>query len=142
MVIHGCSRSLLTWRLELCPQMEEKPGSLQCLANSMCSVFHHVERDKTSRVVPPECDWRQLFDEVHGGAFSGHLRDAKIHGELSRRYWWPKMRSDIIHWCQACFLCASRQVGQVASSPLTPILVAGPFDRVGVDVLHFPKSTI
>ena len=24
--------------------------------------------------------------------------------------------------------------------PLTPIPVAGPFDRIGVDVLHFPKS--
>ena len=34
----------------------------------------------------------------------------------------------------------SRQVGQVVHPPLTPIPVAGPFDRVGVDVLHFPKS--
>ena len=37
-------------------------------------------------------------------------------------------------------LCARRQVGQRIRPPLTPIPVAGPFDRVGVDVLHFPKS--
>ena len=42
-------------------------------------VLYHMER---ARVIPPECDRRPLFDEVHGGAFSGHLRDAKIHGEL------------------------------------------------------------
>ena len=103
-------------------------------------VLYHVERDKTLRVIPPECDRRPLFDEVHGGAFSGHLRDAKIHGELSKRYWWLKMRSDIIQWCRACLVCASRQVGQAVHPPLTPIPVTGPFDRVGVDVLHFSKS--
>ena len=36
--------------------------------------------------------------------------------------------------------CASRQVGRVIKPPLTPIPVAGPFDRVGVDVIQFPKS--
>ena len=82
-----------------------------------------------------------MFEEVHGGPFGGHLRDAKIHGELSRQYWWPGMRRDIFRWCQACMVCASRQVGRAVRPPLTPIPVSGPFDRVGVDVLHFPKST-
>ena len=36
-------------------------------------------------------------------------------------------------------MCVSRQVGQVVR-PLTPIPVAGPFDHIGVDLLHFPKS--
>ncbi len=49
------------------------------------------------------------------------------------------MRGDIIRWCQACLVCASRQVGRAVHPPLTPIPVGGPFDRVGVDVLHFPK---
>ena len=83
-------------------------------------VLYHVERDKTLEVIPPECDRRPLFDEVHGGTVCGHLRDAKIHGELSKRYWWPKMRSDIIQWCRACLVCASQQVGQVVHPPLTP----------------------
>ena len=104
-------------------------------------VLHYVEKDKTLRIIPPESDRRSMFEEVHGGPFGGHLRDAKIHGELSRRYWWPGMRRDIIRWCQACLVCASRQVGRAVRPPLTPIPVSGPFDRVGVDVLHFPKST-
>ena len=91
-------------------------------------------------MIPPESDRKRLFEEVHGGVFGGHLRDAKIHGKLLRRYWWPGMRSNIIRWCQACLVCARRQVGQRIRPPLTPIPVAGPFDRVGVDVLHFPKS--
>ena len=50
------------------------------------------------------------------------------------------MRSDIIRRCKSCLMCASRQVGRAIKPPLTPIPVAGSFDRVGVDVIQFPKS--
>ena len=72
-------------------------------------VLHFIEKDQVLKVIPPEQEREKLFDEVHGGAFGGHLRDAKIHGELSKKYWWPGMRGDIIRWCQACLVCASRQ---------------------------------
>ena len=88
------------------------------------------------RIIPPQGDRKQLFDEVHAGVWGGHLKDAKIHGELPKRYLWPSMRSDIIKWCQACLVCASRQVGRAVCPSLTPIPVSGPFDRVGVDVLN------
>jgi hypothetical protein len=54
-------------------------------------VLDFVVKDQTLRIIPPGGDRRQLFEEVHSGVFGGHLRDAKIHGELSRRYWWPGM---------------------------------------------------
>lgn len=104
-------------------------------------ILHYVMKDKTLRIIPPTEDRKSLFKEVHAGAFSGHLRDSKMHGELERRYWWPGMRGDIRCWCQACLVCASRSVGRSVRPPLTPIPVAGSFDRVGVDVLHFTKST-
>ena len=103
-------------------------------------VLHHLEPDKTLRVVLPEPSRRRVFDEAHGGTFGGHLRDAKIHGELGKHYWWPKMRRDIRSWCHACLTCASRRVGRKAKPPLTPIPVGGPFDRIGVDVIQFPTS--
>ena len=104
-------------------------------------ILYHVEADKTLRVVLAECDRRQVFDEAHGGAFGGHLREAKMLGQLARHYWWPKMRADISRWCRQCVICASRHVGKPVRPPLTPIPVAGPFDRVGVDILQLPKST-
>ena len=99
-------------------------------------VLHHVEPDKTLRVILPMGSRRKVFDTAHGG----HLRDAKIHGQLSRHYWWPKMRSDIRAWCKACITCASRRVGRRERPPLTPIPVGGPFDRIGVDVIQYPTS--
>ena len=73
--------------------------------------------------------------------FSGHLRDAKIHSQLSKAYWWPNMRKDIISWCRACEVCASCQVGNPIKPYLTPIPVGGAFDRVGVDIMKFPHSS-
>ena len=50
------------------------------------------------------------------------------------------MRTDIGKWCRACITCAARQTGRATRSPLTPIPVDVPFDRIGVDVIHFPRS--
>ena len=44
-------------------------------------------------------------------------------------------------WCQACLTCVTRHVGRAVNPPLTPILVAGPFDHVGVDMIKFPMSS-
>ena len=40
-------------------------------------VLHHVEKDKTLKVIPPQPSKKELFDGVHGGKLGGHLRDAK-----------------------------------------------------------------
>ena len=104
------------------------------------NVLYHIEPDKTLRIVLPTVDQKVVFDEVHSGILGAHLREAKIHGQLSKHYWWPRMRADINTWCRECKTCAAHNVGQGIKPPLTPIPVAGPFDRVGVDFIKFPKS--
>ena len=103
-------------------------------------ILYHVEPDKTLRIIPPASHREKLFHETHDGPFSAHLREAKIHSQLSKHFWWPHMRRDISQWCRACLTCASRNIGKVAKPPLTPIPVGGPFDRVGVDVLQLPRT--
>ena len=104
------------------------------------NILYRIESDKTLRVVVPETERKVLFDEAHTGMFGGHLRGAKIHSQLSRHYWWPKMRPDIEKWCRSCLVCATRHVGHRVVPPLTPIPVGGPFDRMGVDVVQLPKQ--
>ena len=103
-------------------------------------VLHHLEKDGTLRLVPPTNSRRQLFDEAHSGGFGGHLREAKTHSRLSFHYWWPHMRSVIAKWSHACLPCATRQPGRAFKPPLTPISVGGAFDRLGVDIIQFPRS--
>ena len=71
-------------------------------------ILYHVEPDKTLRVILPRGDRKKVFDEAHAGPYGGHLRDAKMYGQLPIHYWWPKMCADVISWCRACLTCASR----------------------------------
>ena len=68
------------------------------------------------------------------------MREAKVHGELSKHYWWKTMRTDIRKWCNGCLVCATRRPSRAIHSPLNPIPVEGPFHRMGVDVIQYPKS--
>ncbi len=103
-------------------------------------ILYHLQADKSLRVIPPKGDREKLFHEAHDGAFGAHLQDKKVHSELNKHHWWSGMRADIVRWCRGCLTCLTRRAGRRVKAPLTPIPVAGPFDRVGVDVIHFPKS--
>ena len=45
-----------------------------------------------------------------------------------------------MHDGHSCLVCATHNAGRIPHPPLTPIPVTRPFDRVGVDVVQFPKS--
>ena len=103
-------------------------------------VLYRVETDSTLTVVPPQSQRQKLFNEAHAGVFGAHLSDTKVHSELRRHYWWHGMRADITRWTRACLVCNTHSPGRAVRSPLTPISVSGPFDRVGVDVVQFLPS--
>jgi len=58
------------------------------------SVLYHIEPDKSLRIVPPAVDRKGLFEAAHEGILGDHLCAAKIHTQLSKQYWWPRMRAD------------------------------------------------
>jgi len=69
------------------------------------------------------------------------LGDAKVFIELHNHYWWEKMPQDITRWTRGCIVCATSSVGRAVRAPLTPIPVAGAFNRVGVDIIKFRKTS-
>ena len=104
-------------------------------------ILYRVEDDWTLRVVPPVGQRERLFLEAHGEKFGAHLSDAKVYSEIRRHYRWVGMRRDITRWTRGCIVCATRSVGRAVRPPLTPIPVTRPFDRIGVDVIQFPKTS-
>lgn len=86
-------------------------------------VLYHIKPDKTLRIVLPTVDRKHVFDEAHNGVLGAHLREAKIHGQLAKHYWWPRMCADITTWCRERRTCAAHHVGNVVKPPLTPIPV-------------------
>ena len=75
-------------------------------------ILYRMEADKSLGIIPPAVDRQKIFEEVHAGPFSGHFREAKIHGELSRHYWWPGIRTDSTQLCRSCLTCAACNVGR------------------------------
>ena len=104
-------------------------------------ILYRALPDGALRLVPPTTDRQSLFEEAHAGKFGGHLREQKVYSQLRRQYWWSGMRNEIAGWSRACQVCASRRVGQAIRPPLVPLPVEGAFDRVGVDVIQFARST-
>ena len=103
-------------------------------------VLYRIASDSTLRVIPPSPMRETLFQEAPCGKFGAHLSGSKVHSELRKHYWWEGMRSDNTRWSRACLVCATHNPGQGPRPPLLPIPVSGPFDRIGVDVIQFPKS--
>lgn len=123
---------------------EEKSARSLVLSQSQYvieyGILYCVETDSNLRVIPPTTQRKRLFQLAHGGRFGGHLGDVKVHSELRRHYWWPEMRKDVAKWTRACLVCVTRSPGRAVRPPLTPIPVAGPFDRVSVHLIQFPRS--
>jgi len=124
---------------------DEKRAKLIALSQAQFTleedILYRVEPDGTLRVIPPAGMRENLFQTAHGGVFGAHLRDAKVYSELRKHFWWPSMRKDITNWSRGCLTCATYSTGKAVYPPLTPIPVAGPFDRIGVDVIQFPRSS-
>ena len=51
-------------------------------------ILYRLQPDGTLRIIPSKKDQQTLFQETHQGVFGGHLKDAKVHSELSKHYWW------------------------------------------------------
>ena len=96
--------------------------------------------DRWCLVVPKELR-PTLLKEAHQGRFAGHLSGKKVYDRLRRYVWWRGMKSDVIKFCKACIVCASRKGNRKTFRPLLkPIPVGGPFHRVAVDVLQLPLT--
>ena len=81
-------------------------------------MLYHVEQDKTLRIFLPTVDRRKVFDKAHSSVYGAHLQEAKIHGQLSKHYWWPQIHADITTWCRECEVCASHTTGLDTKPPL------------------------
>ncbi len=84
-----------------------------------------------------------VLQEVHDHEFSGaHLGIKKSARKCQQHYWWNNWYKDVVYWVKSCKLCAARKphalrnIGEMKNIPVP----AQPWDLVGVDIVHMPKS--
>ena len=108
-------------------------------------VLYFVDpaRKDRIRLVVPEVLRQSLMEEVHNGGFSGHFAVKGLYEKLVRRYWWKGMYSDVYKFCKSCLTCAAYRGGGRRLRPtLMSLPVGGPFERVGVDLMEMPQTTL
>ena len=65
-----------------------------------------VEGGGLQFVIPDNINVKdQLLEELHSSAAAGHLGSAKTYERVTRRFWWPGIRADVMEYCSKCIPC-------------------------------------
>jgi transposase InsO family protein len=87
---------------------------------------------------------KEIVNEYHEGVAGGHFAEGKLHRQIRRKYYWPKMREYIGRHVKECQICRafdkaeeSATSKERASIP-TPTYPSG--HRWGIDLLQLPVT--
>ena len=86
-------------------------------------------------------EWENLWNDAHHRVLGGHLRDAKVHSQLSWHYRWPGMRANITHWNCGYLTCAIRRMGRPVNPPWHPYQWKDPLTEWEWMWYSFPSHT-
>lgn len=96
------------------------------------------------QIVIPKVYREEILNIAHNTPMSGHLGINKTHDKILQHFYWPKLKQDVIAFCNSCHTC--QMVGKpnqkIPPAPLKPIPAFGePFSRVLVDCVGpLPKT--
>ena len=100
---------------------------------------------KSDQIVVPPKFREVILKRAHENAFSAHLGIGKTLNRISRNFFWPKLKKDVVRHCKTCHQCqiAGKSNQSIPKAPLVPIPSVGePFDHIIIDIVGpLPKSS-
>lgn len=107
------------------------------LMRKWCSdVTDNSEWSVVYQVVIPSCYRQQVLSLAHDHDLSGHLGIKKTYNRILRHFFWPRLKTDVAHFCRTCHTCqiTGKPNQVIPPAPLVPIPAVGePFEHVIVD---------
>ena len=92
---------------------------------------------KDHQVVDPNIPWvrRSILYELHDTPYSGHGGQRKTFEAVTRSFWWPHLRQDIIQYIAACEACQrNKSVNRPPAGLLQPLPIPeSPWDSISMD---------
>lgn len=99
-------------------------------------LLYRQTKEGDLQLVVPKAQRSEVLKLGHSIPWSGHLGFAKTCLRISKRFYWPRMYTDIKEYCQTCPECQLTSGRTPAYAPLIPLPVIDvPFERIGVDVV-------
>ena len=94
------------------------------------------------RLVAPRVVRDQIFEFLHTKRIGGHLGINRTSASARKRFWWPRMKKDVVRWCKHCSVCQRRNLRPGAKrSGLHQEPIGVPMERLAFDILSFPEET-
>jgi hypothetical protein len=75
-----------------------------------------------------------ILNGLHSDPLSGHFGFENTLRKIKQRYYWPQMTQDVEDFVKSCDICQRRH-GKGKQTPIYPIPVGQPFEKLGIDLI-------
>lgn len=104
-------------------------------------LFRSEEGQVTWQLVLPSGLRKETLEYLHDSVMGGHLGTKRLLELVRKRFYWPRLSTDVKIWCQRCDLCAAKKQKRTLPAPMVIGAVGAPFEKLAVDILGpLPKS--
>ena len=93
----------------------------------------------------PKCSIQMfLVKKAHEGGFMGHFGITKTLSLLGDKFFWPKMKKDVVNYCERCITCKKSKSRVESHGLYTPLPIPNmPWTDVSMDfVIGLPRSSL
>lgn len=120
---------------------EEKQEENQSTIEDKNNIKLKIYKDKVGNYrhwITNKRDQLQLLKEYHDNPLGGHQGQHRTLAALRLKYYWPKMKEDLINYIKTCVSCNQRKTTHVENKPV-PLQISNtphrPFEHVALDIV-------
>src|SRR6266542_2214792 len=122
-------QELLSYLQNLTPQSEE----YEKWVNQFHEKLNHVYKEE--RRVVPQSEIKWIMSIFYDDPTKAHQSFDTMYNQISKRYIWQNMRSNIKEYAKTCFQCQQRESMKQNNQKKT-ILPTDIFERWGIDIVR------
>ena len=102
-------------------------------------VLRRKNMNGNVQIIIPQKLTTKVLQMMHDD--QGHFGYSKTLQQAKKRYFWPRLSSQIDEWCKHCRVCQQRRNPVPANrAPLQPITTQRPGELVTMDIVEYPVS--
>lgn len=99
-------------------------------------LLYRQSKEDGLQLIVPKTYRKEVLELGHSIPWAGHLAFMKTLMRIAKRFYWPKMYSEVKEFCKSCPECQLTTGRTPAYAPLIPLpVVDTPFERIGVDIV-------